>query len=153
MSLTTQVSVLAKRRALNWVSGFGRAFSSLIIKAWWQWQSQFLGNPDLQVVEFGALDNTDVVIANVACTFWAAVILKPTAVLSVFKATNNASTCSTNGAQDFSISQNLIGEQALVMGKGFTCSAGLTIRCNTTATGATAPNTADKPSGFCIVGS
>jgi hypothetical protein len=152
MALSTQVSVLAKRRASNWVSGFGRAFSKIVLDRFWSWQAQFLGNIDLQVVEFGALDNTDVVIANAACTLYAVVILKPTAVLSVWKGTNNASTGSTNGAQDFSISQNKIGEQVFLCGAGHTLSSGLTIRASTTATGATPPNTADKPSGICIIG-
>lgn len=152
MSLTTQVSVLAKRRFNNWISGFGGAFSKLMADRYWSWQAQFLGNIDLQTVEYGLLDNTDVVIAGSACTFYAVVINKPTAVLSVFKATNNATTCTTNGGQDFSVSQNKIGEQVLFMGTGYTCSAGLTIRCNTTATGATAPNAADKPSGVVLIG-
>lgn len=152
MALSTQVSVLAKRSANNWISGFGRAFSKIVMDRFWSWQSQFLGNIDLQVVKFGALDNTDVVIADAACTLYAVIIYKPTAVLSVWKGTNNATTCTTNGGQDFSVSQDKIGEQLLLCGNGYSNSAGFTIRCNTTATGATSPNAADKPSGLCIIG-
>lgn len=152
MAATTQISLLAKRRAQHWIDGFGGAFSNLIFQRFWSWQSQFLGNIDLQTVEFGPLTTTNVVINGASCTLYAVIVNKPTAVLNVLKMTNNATTCTTNGGQDISISGNTIGEYVLLFGKGYTLSTGLTIQCNTTPTGSSAPSTADQPSGVCVIG-
>jgi hypothetical protein len=151
MSINTQASVLAKRRAGSWIAGFGKAFAKLILDRWWSYQSQFFGNIDLQVVEFAALSSTDVVLAGFAQTLYAIVLTKATATAAFFKATNNATTCTTNGGQDISIRLNKAAECLVLFGAGLTLSTGLTVQGNTTATGATG-SAADGPSGFVIFG-
>jgi hypothetical protein len=149
---TDQIALLAKRRVENWVNGFGGGFARLMIDRWWSWVSQFLFSPDLSVGEFGPLTTTNVVITAVACTLYLIWITAPTATAGWFKATDNATTCTTSGAQDISVKHAAIGEIILAWSKGFSLANGLTLQGNTTATGSTAPATADQVSGFVIFG-
>jgi hypothetical protein len=151
----TQISLLAKRRGNNWIQGFGGAFSMLIMQRFWSWQAQFLGNPDMVVVEFAGLSNTDQALATAAGTLWAIIINAPTSVAGWFKGTDNASTCSTNGSQDISIkldAANVPAETLLLYGRGLILANGFTVRGNTTATGNTTIATANAPVGFCLFG-
>jgi hypothetical protein len=150
MSLSTQVSVLAKRRANNWIAGFGGAFSNLLALSFWSWCSQFLGNIDMQTVEFSQPNTEDVLLAG-AGNLYALWLTKPTATLSVFKLTDNATTASTNGSQQLSISLNAIGECFIAFSKGFALANGATIITNTSATGSSS-STTDAPSGVAIFG-
>lgn len=152
MSLSTQTSVLAKRRAGNWITNFSKSFTALAFgQAFWPWMAQFGGGIDLQVVEFAALTNTDVVIANAACHLYAICLQKATATKTVFKGTDNATTCTTNGGQDFSVTLNAIGDAILFLPKGFACANGFTVQGNTTATGSTG-SAANGPAGMVILG-
>lgn len=154
MSLATQASPLAKRRAMNFITAISaKAFGRLILTAFFTGIQQFLGAPDLLVAEFSGLNNTDVVVAGEACSVYAIFMKVPTAVTGFFKGTNHATTCATNGSQDVSVLTNKIGETILLFPNKLAMSAGFTIRGNTTATGNTDPNAADKIKGFVIVGS
>jgi hypothetical protein len=152
MALSTQSAPLAKRRAGNYISAFGKSFSRLVFTTFWSWIAQMNGSPDLQVVEFGALDNTDVVVADAACSIYAIVIKKPTATAGNFKAGDSATTCPTDGSGVLGIKGNKAGEQVLFFPQKLTMASGFTIRANTTATGSASPVTADKPAGMVILG-
>ncbi len=151
MALSTQSAVLAKRRAGNWVSGFGKPFTQGALKWFWSWISQFAGNPDLQIKEFAALSDVEVVIADVACKLYALILAKATATATYTKATDSATT-SSDASSEIRIKQaGAATETVLFYPQGLPMASGITMQGNTTAGGGTG-SAADGANGFAIVG-
>lgn len=151
MSLTTQDPVLARRRffhAVNLDVGtkeLGRALFSFLM------QQGSPVRPSLQVVEFGPLSSTDVVIADAPCTLYALVLHKTTATASFTKATDHATTCSTDGTQDVSLKLADTNYHLLAFPRGRAFAAGITMQGNTTGTGGTGSST-NGASGVALLG-
>lgn len=149
MALSLQASVLVKRRAFNYYLKPG---VTGLVKWLFEYFSQFKGNPDLQIVPFGALTSGDTVIANVACTLYAIVLTKATATKTFFKLTDNATTASTNGSQDITIPVSGAGNSiAQIYPDGMPMASGITITGDTTATGNSGSG-ANGVAGYLIIG-
>lgn len=139
MSLSTQDLVLAKRRFFHAVNL--DTATRLLSMAFFSWIAQQGGKPDLQVVEFGPLSNTDVVIADAANKLYAIILHKLTTTASYTKGTDHATTCSTDGTQDFSLKLADTNTHAVFFPKGRANANGWTMQGNTTGTGATGSST------------
>lgn len=152
MALSTQSSVLAKRRATNWITAIGgKPFTQGAMKWFWSFVSQFLGNPDMQIVEFSAL-GANVVLMDAACKLFAIVMDKATATLSYAKFTDNATTGSTDGTQNITIPvKGVASEAVLFYPQGFALASGLAAVGNTTPTGNTS-SAANGANGFVVLG-
>jgi hypothetical protein len=148
MALSLVEILKAKRRALNYsvapsIQGY--------LKWFFSYMSQFAGNPNLQIVEFAALSASEVVIANVACTLYALVLLKATATATYTKLTDSATT-SSDADSEFRIKQAGAGQtMALMFPNGVPFASGITMQGNT------APSTgvgsgANGGNGFAILG-
>lgn len=153
MALSTQDFMLAKRRAFNYLRNFTKPKSMLIGQAFFSYLAQFTTKPDIQISEFDVLTNTDVVLANAACKLYAFFLYKPTATACFFKATDNATTCSTDGTQDISIKTAALAksEIELLFPDGRAMANGVTCQANTTGTGSTGSG-ANGVKGFAIIG-
>lgn len=149
MALSTQDIVLAKRRFFHTVN-LDVALKALA-QALFSFLAQQGGKPDLQVVEFGPLSGTDVVIANVACSLYAIIVHKTTATASYTKGTDHATTCSTDGTQDFSLKIADTKYHGAFFPRGRACAAGWTMQGNTTGTGSTGSST-NGASGVVLLG-
>jgi len=150
MSVPTQSAVLAKRRAGNWLSGFGKPFNTGLVRWLFSWFAQFTAGADLAIVEFAALSSAEVVIIAEAATLYALVMRKATATATFTKLTDNATT-SSDASSDIRISMIGIKETALVYPQGLALANGATMQGNTTAGGGTGSG-ADGASGFAIIG-
>lgn len=139
MAISTADMVLAKRRFFHAVV-LDTATKQLAMTLF-SWLAQQGGKPDLQVVEYGPLSNTDVVIADAACSLRAIIVRKATATASYTKGTNHATTCSTDGTQDVSLKVSDTKYHALLFPNGLAMSAGFTMQGNTTGTGSTGSST------------
>lgn len=149
MALSTQASNLAKQRALHY--DFKPKVRLFLRQAFSYW-AQFTSKPDLQVVEFASLTNTDAVIADSPCRVYGIWSYKPVTGTAYIKGTNNATTCSTDGTQDVTILTNGAKTAALLIyPDGLSCSAGFTMRGNTTASTGVSAGAAGSL-GLCIVG-
>jgi hypothetical protein len=149
MALSTQNIVLAKRRALNNQAGVTPG-AQAALKALFQYLAQHKGNPDLQVKEFALLDDTERVIADVACRLYALVFYKATATATFSKATDSATTAS-DAASELRFWQNAIGYQVVTWPDGLAFANGITMQGNTTANGGTSSG-ANAALGFAILG-
>lgn len=139
MAISTQDIVFAKRRFFHAVN-LDVATKGLAM-ALFSWLAQQGGKPDLQVVEYGPLSNTDVVIADAACSIRAIIVHKTTATASYTKGTNHATTCSTDGTQDVSLKVADTKYHGLFFPNGLAMSAGFTMQGNTTGTGSSGSST------------
>lgn len=150
MALSTQDIVLAKRRFFH-AAAVDAALYQMTI-AFFSWLTQQGNKPDLQVVEFSALTNTDVVLADSPCRLFALFLHKATATASYFKATDHATTCSTDGTQDVSLRMAQIDTRtAYFWPKGKSFAAGITCQANTTGTGSTG-SAANGADGVALIG-
>lgn len=149
MALSTQDIVLAKRRFSHAVAQ--DAATRLQMTAFFSWLAQQGGRPDLQVVEFAALTNTDVVMADAACKLYVLVLHKATATATFFKATDHATTCSTDGTQDISLRLAAIARTILTFPVGKAFANGITCQGNTTGTGSTG-SAANGADGVFLIG-
>lgn len=117
------------------------------------------GNPDLQYVAIdGAVNASDSgntasqVLADTACTLYAIYLKKAGSTAVFFKATNHASTATTDGTEDLSYKITTLGEEDLFLfptGRAF--ATGLTVTEDTTATGSTLTLNANRVDGFVII--
>lgn len=158
MSITTQAIVLARRRFFNAVAVQSRTPNQAMGVAFFEWLAQQGGKPDLQVVEFAALTSGNTVISDSPCRIYAILFHKGTVTASFFKGTDNATTASSNGSQDIShrlgsssSSQRVDDVAALFYAYGFRCTAGFTVRADTTGTGSSGSGT-DGPDGIVLLG-
>lgn len=149
MALSTQDIVLAKRRFFHAVAL--STATRLQATAFFSWLAQQGGKPDLQVVEFGTLTNTDVVIADAACKVYAIILHKTTATATFFKGTDSATTCATDGTQDISLRLAAIQHTMLFTATGKAFANGLTLQGNTTGTGSTG-SAANGADGVVLLG-
>lgn len=147
--MANQDIVLAKRRFFHAVS-LDVATRSLSM-ALFSFLAQQGGHPDLSVVEITALTNTDQVIAAVPCTLYAMILHKATATASYTKATDHATTCSTDGTQDVSLKLADTNYHALIFPKGRAFANGITMQGNTTGTGSTG-SAANGATGVALFG-
>lgn len=139
MALSTQDIVLAKRRFFHAVNL--DAATRQLATALFSFLAQQGGKPDCQVVEFGPLSDTDVVIADTACQLLAIILHKTTATASFTKGTDHATTCSTDGTQDLSVKIADTKYHAVLFPNGRACASGWTMLGNTTGTGSTGSST------------
>lgn len=157
MALNTQDPVLAKRRFFHSVVASGSAAAGgdgatyKMAIEFFSWLMQQGGRPNLQVVEITALTNTDQVIANAACKLYALILKKLTATATFSKGTDHASTCSTDGTQDFSLKMADTYAHQVWWPRGRACASGWTMQGNTTGTGSSGSG-ANGAFGVCLLG-
>lgn len=118
-----------------------------------------LSNPDLQLVN---IDGTSMssdggaaqqVVVSSACSIYAIYTKKTGSVANWFKLTDHATTCQTNGTEDFHARTTTAAEERLYLFPSkFAMANGITIDENTTATGATETLKANRQDGFFILG-
>lgn len=149
MALSTQDPVLARRRFFHAFTLDASTYQMAI--AFFSWLMQQGGRPDLQVKEITALSGTDQVIADAACKLYALILKKTTATASYSKGTDHATTCSTDGTQDFSLKMADVNSHDMFWPKGRACAAGWTMQGNTTGTGNTTSG-ANGAAGVCLLG-
>lgn len=148
MALSLVEILKAKRRALNQtvkpsIQGF--------IKWFFEYMSQFAGNPNLQIKEFAALSSTEVVIADAACKLYGLVLRKATATATYTKLTDSATT-SSDADSEFRIKQAGVDQtMALMFPDGVPFASGITMQGNTAPSTGTG-SAADGGNGFAILG-
>lgn len=150
MALSTQSAVLAKRRALNY--GFRKPFSRRIVKVLFETLAQHKGNPDLEIVEFDNLTDTDVVIADAACKVYAIVLTKESDTAAFFKGSDHASAASDTAAEIVQEMNADKDELVLAYPDGWAQGTGFTVHSDTTADGGTTSAAGDGAKGFAIIG-
>jgi hypothetical protein len=106
--------------------------------------------PDLQVVPFDELSDSEVVIAGAACKLYALVLIKDTATATFSKLTDHATTSSDADA-DLVISQNAADQLLLVYPSGRAFANGITAQGNTAASTGTG-SASNGAKGFAIIG-
>ena len=157
MAISTQNALIAleKMRAFNRNPGVQYMLKALRLHL-----ATNKGNPDLQFVAIDGNTNAsdggnsaNQVLADAACTLYAVYLKKTGSTATWFKATNHATTATTNGGADISTQMTTANqEQVFVYPTGFALSAGLTVTENTTATGSTLTLLANRIDGFVIIG-
>jgi uncharacterized protein YuzB (UPF0349 family) len=155
MALPTLVSTLnAKRRALNFPNISPEVQRQL--KTFFETLGQLKGNPDLAIVEFDELSDTDVVIADAACKLYGLYLQKDSSTATFTKLTDDAST-SSDTAADFVLKSPATGAAALPTDRfvafpsGFALANGATMQGNTTADAGTG-SASNGEKGFAIIG-
>jgi hypothetical protein len=142
--------VFRKARAEGRSAGVQEALRSL------SKHMQQLRNPDLLLVEFGALGTADKIVSDSACKVFAVYGKKPTASTTDawLKGSNHASAAAANG--DFVVYYRGTsggGNQfCVVFHDGLPMGTGFTLGCHTTVNGSTKSAAADAVTGFAIVG-
>lgn len=118
------------------------------------------GNPDLLYVPIdGQINASDggntasQVLADAACKLYLLYLKKNGSTATSFKASNNATTATTDGTQALGyILTDSAEENLFCFPTGHAFSTGLTVTENTTATGSTLTLAANKIDGFVIIG-
>lgn len=156
MALSTQSANLVRQKTymINRNPGIFYALKGLFLHL-----ASNKGNPDLQLVNVdgGATasdggNTANQVVANVACTLYAIYLKKAGATATWFKATDNATTATTNGGQDVSLVVTLKAEELLLQyPTGHSMVNGITITENTSATGSTLNVLANRIDGYIIL--
>ena len=125
------------------------------LRSLWKHMQQ-LGNPDLKIAFFSALQTADVVISDSACKVYALFIQKPAASTTDawFKGSNHATVAAAN--PEFAAYLRGTGgggrQYCPVFHDGLPMGTGFTVGSHTTAAGNTKSAAADAPTGFVIVG-
>lgn len=157
MALTTESAgrVRQKTNAITRNAGVFYALKALFLHL-----ASNKGNPDLFYKNidgtYSASDggaNASQVLVDAACTLYAVYLKKAGSTAVYFKATNHASTATTDGTEDLSYKITTLAEEDLFLfpsGRAF--ATGLTVTENTTATGSTLTLAANRLDGFVIVG-
>jgi hypothetical protein len=149
MSLPSFVTLLnVKRRALNFPGISPEAQRQL--KTFFETLGQLKGNPDLAVVEFDELSDTDVVLADAAAKLYFVYLQKDTATASWSKITDHASTAS-DAASELRFKTARIGDECIAYPSGLALANGATAQGTTTADGGTG-SASDGAKGFVIIG-
>jgi hypothetical protein len=148
LSLTNSVLVTQASRSES-----RRAKTQLFLKQLYSYLAQHKGSPDLQIVNFSALTSASVVVADVPCKLYALFLKKPTgSTVSVYaKATDDELTASV-GTNSITQILPVAVEETLIYPDGLAFAAGIVMRADTSPIAAGAPNAADRPSGFAIIG-
>lgn len=117
---------------------------------------QQLRNPDLQFVVFDCTDNTDIVIADVACKVYAIYYKKPATSTTAawLKCSDSASAAAAAGdvVVPLPAAAAALKEAAVVFPDGLNMVNGFTLATHQSVNGNTDSADADSPSGFVIVG-
>lgn len=153
MAISTQAGVLAKRRALNFVSNFLNPETQTFVRTLFQTLAQSRKNPDLQIVEFDLQTSAaaDAVIADAACKVYAIVVKKANATVAFLKAADHASAASST-AEEWKTELNAASEVVMVFPGGWAQGTGFTLGSDTTSDGTTNSTAGDGPKGFVIIG-
>jgi len=138
MSLSTQAAVLAKRRALGWLTlNFG-AESRYLVQELFQTLAQIRSNPDLQFVPIDNSGTTDQVVADAACKLYA-LVLKGGSSGGDYRSADHASSAATPTT---TIPVAVAEQIAYIIPAGRSFTTGLTIDFSA----------ANAASGFAIIG-
>lgn len=154
MALTTQSALLVKQKVFPQTRKPNIQFA---LKALFSYLAQFKGNPDLQMVPFAALDDTETVICTDPCKIYATYMKKGAAstAAAYVKQTDHATT-SSDAASEFRFEMAELGlvvqEEVVVYFNGAPMTVGVTMQGNTTANGGTLSAAIDAVSGFVIIG-
>lgn len=152
MALSTQDGILAWRRIWN-LALSQKPFVKFVLKALYTWLAQHGGNPDLQVVAFGSLSDSETVIANAACKLYGVVLVKGTGATATFSKMTDSATTSSDAASELRFWSNVASEQQVfVWPSGLAFANGITMQGNTTANGGTTSVSTDACSGYAIIG-
>lgn len=149
MSISTQDIVRAKQRYFHSPNVSAPIYQFSI--ALFSWLSQQGGTPDLQVVEFGPLSSSEVVIADAACKIYAIVQKCPTATATYTKGTDNATTASDAASEYRQKIEGIDRSAAAFFPTGFPMANGFTMQGTTTADGGTGSST-NGASGVVLLG-
>lgn len=165
MAISTQSANLVWQKVKNYLTNLNVASKGanpvtqnafLALK---QYLAQNKRNPDLQLVPIdGTVNSSDggntvsQILCNGACTLYAIYLFKKGATETIFKATNHASTATTDGTQDIAIAATVAGDVFEIYPDGRALSTGLTVTEDTARTTATLTLAANQMSGFVILG-
>lgn len=149
MAISIVAGVLAWQRASHFPADPGVQFQLQTLKSYLAAQKN---NPDLQVVEFDHLTDTDVVIADAACKLYAIVWVKSTATAASFKGADSA-TVASDTASPIVMTFNSIGESCAIFPDGLPMANGFSIHSDTTPDGGTTSAAGDGAKGLVILGS
>jgi hypothetical protein len=128
-----------------------------LIKALFMYIAQHKNNPKLQLVPFDAISSattgSGVVMADVACRLYGVFVKSPTgsSATTYFKITDDETTASGT-AFDIGIGVAATIEHFLAFPDGKVMANGVAVMANTAIDGSTGSSSADRPSGFVIVG-
>lgn len=154
MAISTQSALLVKQKVFPQIRKPNIQFA---LKALFSYLAQFKGNPDLQMVPFAALDDTETIIADAACKIYATYMKKGAAstAATYVKQTDHATT-SSDASSEFRFEMAELGlivqEECVVYFNGAPMTVGVTMQGNTTPNGGTAAAAIDGVSGFVIIG-
>ncbi len=149
MAISTQDIVRAKRRFFNAPTLTAPNYQLSV--TFFSWLAQQGGTPDLQVVEFGPLSSSEVVIADAACKIYAIIQKKLTATASYTKGTDSATTSSDAASEYRQKIEGVNRSMAAYYPTGFPMASGFTMQGNTTADGGTGSST-DGAYGVVLLG-
>ena len=151
MAISTQDGILAWRRIINQCF-VAKPFVRFTLLALKQWLAQHGGNPDLQVVAFGLLDDTEKIIADAACKLYALVLYKQGAATATFSKATDSATTSSDASSELRFWSNAVGQQQVfTWPSGLSFANGITMQGNTTANGGTTSG-ANACTGFAVIG-
>lgn len=157
MALVTQSANLVRQKtqAITRTPGVFYALKALFLHL-----AANQGNPDLFYKNIDGLVNSSdggntasQILVDAPCTLYAVWLKKTGTTATFFKATNHASTATTDGTEDLSYKLTAsLEENLFLFPSGHPLSVGLTVTEDTTATGSTLTLAANKIDGFVIVG-
>lgn len=164
MALTVSSANLARQKVYL-VIGNGTStlpnspFNFYALKALFLHLAANKGNPDLFYKNIdGAVNSSDggntvsQILVDAPCTLYAVFLRKRGSTETIFKATNHASTATTDGTQDLAFALTAAGTELIVYPDGRAFSTGLTVTEDTARLTATLTLLANRIDGFVIVG-
>lgn len=152
LSLEDAVKVRQKARAET-----RKPKVQMLINALFGYIASHKGNPLLQLVSFDAISSATtgsaVVMADVACKLYGVYVKSPSGASNAtfFKITDDETTASGT-AFDTGLKVEATKEEFLAFPEGKTLANGLAVMANTAIDGSTGSASADRPSGFVIIG-
>lgn len=154
MALTLEDSNKVRQKCR--IDSLSKVGPAQILRALFKHFNDALRNPDLQFVPFVCANAADVVIADVACTLYFLVAIKPAASTTNawIKGSNHATVAAAAG----DVVIPMIGAggggkaQTLAFPDGLPLGTGLTINSHTSVNGNTKSQDADCATGFAIIG-
>ncbi len=152
MAISLSAGVLVKQRAL---AETRKPHVQGSLKWLFSYLAQHFGNPNLQIVFFSGLADSEVVIADAACKIYATYIRVPsTSVAATYVKQTDHATTSSDASSEYRYKIGGAGaqEEIFVAHRGLSMASGITMQGNTTANGGTASNAVDQASGFVIIG-
>lgn len=161
---TTESAGRVRQKAYYAVYGNGTStvpnspFNFYALKAFFLHLAANKGNPDLRYVNIDGLVGTSdggntasQALVDGPCTLYAVFMKKTGATETILKATNHASTATTDGTQDLAFALTVAGTEFVFYPDGRAYATGFTITTNTTRTGSTLALKANRIDGFIIV--